>query len=294
MTAVNAIAIHPLVFIGRWTRALGPQAIERAASCGFDSIIIPLREPGEVDPSAIARCCAAAGIQPIAAINHSPATDPASTDAATTARGEALLLLAVSLARDLGAAQLGGLPHAAWGKAPAPVSAAGRANAVAVLGRVARAAAAAELRLTLEAVNRFENALVNTAEQGFALIDEVGEPNLLLHLDTHHMQMEEADPVKAVACAAARLGYLEFSESHRGTLGTGTVDIAAVMRAAVAAGYAGPIGFEAFSSAILDPVLAAHLCIWRATYSDADAVARSAQVLLRRELATVRAARSKA
>jgi D-psicose/D-tagatose/L-ribulose 3-epimerase len=228
----------------------------------------------EVDADDIARRASAAGLRLICNTNHPPDSDPASDDPAIAAGGAARLLDAVRIARDLGALQLGGIPHAAWGKAAGPVTPRGRAHAVAALARAAEFAAASNLRITLECVNRFENALLNTARQALDLVAEVGAPNLLLHLDTHHMLIEEADPAAAVAAALPRLGYLEFCESHRGALGTGNVDVGRI--AAAARGYSGPVGFEAFSAALLDPGLAAHLCVWRTTYTDADAVARDA------------------
>lgn len=271
---MNPVCVHPLVFIPRWTRADGPRAIEQAAACGFDMMIVPGREPAEVDADDVARRAAAAGLRLVCNTNHPPEADPASDDPATAGRGAARLLDAVRLARDLGATQLGGIPHAAWGKAAGPVTPRGRAHAVAALARAADLAAACGLRITLECVNRFENALLNTAAQALSLIEEVGAPNLLVHLDTHHMLIEEPDPAGAVIAAGPRLGYLEFCESHRGPLGTGNVDVAGIARAA--RGYAGPVGFEAFCAALLDPGLAAHLCVWRNTFDDAEAVARDA------------------
>jgi len=279
---LNPLCVHPLVFIPRWTRADAPRAIESAAACGFDMMIVPARDPAEVDVPEVVRRCAAAGLGIICNTNHPPQADPASDDPATAAHGASRLLDAVRLARDLGATQLGGIPHAAWGKAAGPVTPRGRAHAVAALARAAELAAASSLRITLECVNRFENALLNTVADALDLIGEVGATNLLVHLDTHHMLIEEADPVRAVAAALPRLGYLEFCESHRGPLGTGNVDIDAV--AGAARGYAGPVGFEAFSAAILDPALAAHLCVWRNTYDDAEAVARAASTRLRHAL----------
>jgi D-psicose/D-tagatose/L-ribulose 3-epimerase len=279
---LNPICVHPLVFIRRWTRQDGPRAIDRAAACGFDMMIVPVREAAELDVPDIARRAEAAGLRLICNTNHPPESDPASDDPAIAARGGARLLDALRLARDLGARQLGGLPHSAWGKAAGPVTPRGRAHVVAALAKAAELAAASGLRITLECVNRFENALLNTAQDALRLIEEVGAPNILVHLDTHHMLIEEADPARAVAAALPRLGFLEFSESHRGPLGTGNVDIAAIADAAQ--GYTGPIGFEAFSAAILDPALAAHLCVWRNTYTDADAVARDAARRIRTAL----------
>jgi D-psicose/D-tagatose/L-ribulose 3-epimerase len=278
--ARNPIVAHPLIWIGRFTRERAAEAIARAGECGYDGIIVPLRDPAQIDAPAITRACARAGLQPIASIVHPPDADPASADSEIAARGAQRLLDAVALARDIGATQLGGIPHAAWGRASAPPCAVARRDAIAALRAACAAARSAGLRLTMEAVNRFENALVNTADQALALIEEVGADNLLVHLDTHHMLIEEHDPAAAIARCGARLGYLEFSESHRGALGTGNVDVAALLGAARNLGYAGPIGYEAFSAAILDPALAAQLCVWRDTYRDADAVARSARDLI--------------
>ncbi len=278
---MTSFCVHPLVFVPRWTRANAPLALERAATSGFDMMIVPAREPDQVDPAATAKRAGAYGLRLICNTAHPPEADPAGDDPAIAARGAARLLDAVRIARDLGATQLGGLPHAAWGKAAGPVTPRGRGHAVQALAKAAELAAASGLRITLECVNRFENALLNRAEQALALIAETGAPNILLHLDTHHMLIEEDSPVAAVALAGRRLGYLEFSESHRGALGTGSVDIAGIARAARRAGYTGPVGFEAFSAAILDPALAAHLAVWRAGYTDAGAVARDAVRRLR-------------
>jgi D-psicose/D-tagatose/L-ribulose 3-epimerase len=279
---LNPLCVHPLVFIPRWTRAAAAGAIERAAAAGFDLMIVPSRDPAEVDVPGLAKRAEAAGIGLICNTNHPPDADPASDDPAIAARGAARLLDTVRIARDLGARQIGGLPHAAWGKAAAPVTPRGRAHALHALAKAAELAAASGLRVTLECVNRFENALLNTAADALAFIAETGAPNILVHLDTHHMLIEEANPIVAITQAGRKLGFLEFSESHRGVLGTGQVDIPAIIDAA--RGYEGPIGFEAFSAAILDPAIAAHLCVWRATYTDADAAARDACALLRRLL----------
>jgi D-psicose/D-tagatose/L-ribulose 3-epimerase len=287
--AINPISAHPLIWIARWTRELGPLAVERAAACGYDLIIVPLRDPAQIDPAAIARACERAGVRPIASIVHGPDTDPASADPDISARGEQRLMHALALARDMGAKQLGGIPHAAWGRASAPPSEAGRRNAIAVMGGVAAAAARMGLGVTMEALNRFENNLINRAEQAVAFAEATGQENLLIHLDTFHMLIEESDPCAAVARSATRLGYFEFSESHRGALGTGNVDVPGLARALVRSGYRGPVGFEAFSAAILDPALAAQLSVWNASYRDADRVAREARKLIAEALAVGRA-----
>ena len=57
--------------------------------------------------------------------------------------------------------------------------------------------------------------------------------------------------------------YVHIGESHRGYLGTGSVDFGALFRALAAAGYEGPLTFESFSSAVVSPSLSNTLCVWR-------------------------------
>ena len=45
--------------------------------------------------------------------------------------------------------------------------------------------------LSLEPINRYEMNLVNTVQEGLAVIKEQGSPNLKLMLDTFHMNIEE-------------------------------------------------------------------------------------------------------
>ena len=43
----------------------------------------------------------------------------------------------------------------------------------------------------IEAVNRYENHLINTARQSVDMIERVGADNIFVHLDTYHMNIEE-------------------------------------------------------------------------------------------------------
>jgi len=89
--------------------------------------------------------------------------------------------------------------------------------------------------INLEIVNRFESNLLNTAAQGLAFIRDAGSDNIYLHLDTFHMNIEEADPAQAILLTGDRLGYFHVGESHRGYLGSGTIDFPKTFDALVAA-----------------------------------------------------------
>lgn len=274
---MNPIGCHALVWVGGWSPDECRRAIASTRDAGFDLIEIPLLDPSRVDVGVTSRALAESTIGARCSLGLSWATDISSTDVDAVARGEALLGDAVSVARDLGSPYLCGVLYSALGKYTEMPTDVGRANAVAVLGRIARKAAGAGLHLGLEVVNRYESNLVNTCEQALALIDDIGEPNVTVHLDSYHMNIEELDLRQPVLLAGDRLGYVHIGESNRGYLGAGTVDFGQLFGALAEVGYGGTITFESFSSAVVDPDLSRTLGIWRNTWSDGADLARQAR-----------------
>ena len=274
---MNPLGCHALVWAGGWNAEQSGRAIAGIAAAGFDFVEIPLRQPRSIDVAATVRLLDRYGLKAAGGLALGFDTNIAGDDAETAARGEALLNEAVSVARDLGAFQIAGVLHSALGKYERPVSAAGRARAVDVLARVAERARKAGLVLALEAVNRYENALANTAEQALDLVTAIGAANVGVHLDTFHMNIEEADPAAAIRACGKQLFHLHVGESHRGYLGSGSVDFDAVFRALAAIGYDGPIALESFSSAVIDPDLSHRLAVWRDLWTDSADVAGQAR-----------------
>jgi D-psicose/D-tagatose/L-ribulose 3-epimerase len=68
-------------------------------------------------------------------------------------------------------------------------------------------------------VNRFEQYLLNTAEEGVAFIKRVGSPNLKLLLDTFYMNIEEDNISKALTLTGDQLGHFHIGETNRKTPG---------------------------------------------------------------------------
>ena len=69
-----------------------------------------------------------------------------------------------------------------------------------------------------------------------------------------------------------------MSESHRGLLGTGTVDWDQVFRGLADAGYRGPLVLESFAE--INPDLAAATCLWRPPTQPPDVLATEGLVFL--------------
>lgn len=98
--------------------------------------------------------------------------------------------------------------------------------------------------LGLEPINRYETFLVNNLDQALRFIAEVGSDQLQLHLDTFHMNLEEADIAETIHRAGRRLVNLHISDSNRQAPGQGHFDFAGLIGALKEIGYAGCLTLE--------------------------------------------------
>ena len=281
---MSKLGVHALVWVGGWSEAESEKAVRSTAELGYDFIEIPLLNPYGFPVELTRRQLEQHGIGATASLGLSATTDISSEDPETVRRGEDLLGTAVSVVRDLGASHFCGVIHSALQKYMAPRTERGVANVVEVLGRIADKAQAAGITVGVEVVNRYETNVVNTAAEVVALIERIGRPNVFAHLDTYHMNIEEGFVGQAIEQCGRHLGYFHIGESHRGYLGTGTVDFTAVFRSLARVGYDGPIAFESFSSAVVDPVLSNMLGVWRNLWSDGYDLARHAKAFMEAQL----------
>jgi D-psicose/D-tagatose/L-ribulose 3-epimerase len=147
------------------------------------------------------------------------------------------------------------------------------------LQRVARVSADLGIAIGIEPVNRYESYLVNTAAQGTALIERIGEPNVFLHLDTYHMNIEERGFAAAIRAAGRHLRYVHLSESDRGTPGLGNVHWDDVFAGLAAVGFRGDLVMEAFVD--VNPDIARATCIWRDVVEDPERLVGDGLAFLR-------------
>lgn len=281
-------AIHPSVWGPRWDADGIRPTLDAARRIGYHHVVVPLRDFTAIDPPALARAFADFGLSPLNTAGIPLDRDIGSPDAAVRAAGMAHLGKAIAMARDMGSSQINGVLYAPLARAAAPASADTITRSADCMAKLAATAAANGIRLALEVVNRYETNVLNTVSQALDYIRMVGHANVGLHLDTFHMSIEEADPSSALKCAMPHLFYFELDQSHRGMLGAGSLDVRALLRTAVAAGYRGIVGVEAFSRSRMAPDHASGLAIWRDTFTDSDALAFEAHAMITQALADAR------
>lgn len=177
-----------------------------------------------------------------------------------------------------------GVIYSAIGKYPTVPSQKSYMNSVNILKELAVRAADYGITLGLEVINRYETNILNTADQGMQMLTDINATNVVIHLDSYHMNIEEESMETAVQTCGDKLGYVHVGESHRGYLGSGSVDLQGLFRALARAHYEGPITFESFSSNIVNPSLSNNLCVWRNLWDDSEDLASHARGFIDCEL----------
>ncbi|GAA2160077.1 D-tagatose 3-epimerase [Humibacillus xanthopallidus] len=273
----NPIGVHALVFVGDTSPESVESAVARTAAAGYDLLEFSLHDSINLDRAATRALLEQHGLGAACSRGLAPDADVSSEDPAVVARGQELLRQSLQLTADIGATVLTGALYSAFGKAAAPLTKTGRDHVVGVLRELAEEAAPLGVTLGLEVCNRYETNVVNTGREALALADDIGADNVMVHLDTYHMNIEEDDFVTPVLEVGDRLGYVHIGENHRGYLGSGHLDFASFFGALRQIDYRGALTFESFSSAVLAPGLSNDLAIWRNLWDDGDDLARQAR-----------------
>jgi len=288
------LGVHALVWEKGWSHDECVRAIARTAEVGYDLIEIVALDPKSIDIDFTRAQLERYGIGATCSLGLDAETDISSGDPDKARRGQQRLEQAVAVARDIGATHVCGILHSAFQKYAVPTTAAGVAASVEVLRRVAEVAARSDITLGLEVVNRYESNVLNTASQAVEMCRRIGAPNVRVHLDVYHMNIEESDIAAAIIETGDYLGYFHTGDSHRGYMGSGSIDLAGVFRALVKVGYKGPITFESFSSRVVGQPLEGILGIWRNLWEDGLDLATHARQYTLAQLKAAHEARKQA
>lgn len=278
---MRRLGIHSFVWTAGQTQEGLEQALDKSAEHGYRMIEFAYLRPEKFDIDRLAKKAQALDIEIVVTMGLSADADISSEDKAIVARGRETLSDAVKAVRDIGGIRLGGILYSMHGKYDTMPSRTGWMNSAESIAATADVAKDCGVEIALEVVNRFESNLLNTTAQGLKFIADTGRDDVFLHLDSFHMNIEEADPAAAIRMAGDKCSYFHFNENYRGYLGTGTIDFPSIFSALVDIGFEDrDIVFESFSSAIVDEALSKVCGIWRDTWEDNDPLAAHAKVFI--------------
>lgn len=280
------IGIHSMVWVGDWTPDAARYAITSSKEAGYDLIELSAISPETFDADLTSRLLAENELECSASLGLGPDSDVSSEDPECVARGRKRLELALNLVRDCGGEMLCGVIYSALTKYSHPATERGLRNSQETIAALADKAADSGISLGLEFCNRYETNVMNTTAETLKYIEEIGRPNVLAHLDTYHMNIEEYSMADAIreAAAAGKLGYVHAGESHRGQLGTGSIDWDQFFGALNEVEYDGVVTFESFSSKVVHSTFSNDLAIWRNLWEDSMELATGAREFLRTRL----------
>ena len=223
------------------------QAVRDAAALGYTGLEIHVIDPAAFPTQDVLAACRACGVRIAAIVTGQVFTRRklciTSPDAANRDAAMAELYRYIDVAAALEAADGVVIGWVKGNRPEGPQEAFDQllADQLRKLGEYAQARGQ---RILVEVINRYETNLFNTAEELCAFLDRWSLPNCWVHLDTFHMNIEEADMAQAVRTAGARLGYLHVADSNRLYPGAGHIDFEPVLRAASEVGYAGSVSLE--------------------------------------------------
>jgi D-psicose/D-tagatose/L-ribulose 3-epimerase len=273
------IGVDLMLWTGCYTRK-ELKLIDKVARLGFDGVEFPVFSPESVD---VVRTRRALEDNALGATVCTVITKGSLIGSQARDRRAALnhLIEVLDVSKAFGAECVAGPLYSPVGRllGRGP-NAAEWKYAVEQLRKVADLAESLDIKVGIEPINRFETYFLNTVEDTLKLVKEIGSPNLGVHYDTFHANIEEKDPVAALRKVGKKwLTHVHTSENDRGIPGTGHVPWEATFKALNNMGYNGWLTIESFVPAIKE--LARAASIWRPLAKDGDDLARRGLKFLR-------------
>jgi D-psicose/D-tagatose/L-ribulose 3-epimerase len=261
------IGMHASLWAATWTREAAELAVPEAAEHGLEIIEYPLLEPEKIDAPHSRKLFEKYGIEPTASLCL-PEDKMAQL---YPEKAEAFLIKALDKAHEMGTTYLGGVTYSALGfRSGKPPSKVEYDNMAKALKPAARHARKLGITLGIEPCNRYETHLLNTSGQSLEFLELLDEPNVTIHLDTYHMNIEEKGIGAGFRATGNHCAYVHLSESDRGVPGTGTIDWDDIFRTLADIKFKGRLVVESFVT--LPPEIAAALSVWRPVAPDRQEV----------------------
>ena len=262
-----------------WTPEAGKYAIEKTANAGFDLIEILLPTSMEFNSKEVKQQLKDNNLDVVCSLNLPKEAHIAFYPEVA----ERLIKKAIDKTSELETDFLGGVLHGGIGVFSGNPLTENEAEIITeVWSNVADYAKEKGIHTGIEPINRYESYVCNTAENVLDLIRKTGKDNLFLHLDTFHMNIEEANFYDPIILAGNKLKHVHITESHRGMLGEGTVNWNELFQALKEINFEGNLVLENFSSSV--PGMQQMVSLWQKSPYDAEELALGSLEFMKSDL----------
>lgn len=266
--------------------------VEKVAGLGFDILEVGAKPLPDYSPEQIKQLRNAAKTHNITlTAGYGPVYqhNMASSDPAIRKNAKEWFLRLFDVMGQLGIGLIGGALYSYW-----PVDFSGGVDkkedwkrGVEGIKTLAPIAAQYGILMGMEVLNRFENHVLNTAQEGTAFVREVGMDNVKVMLDTFHMNIEEQSFQAAIKTAGNLLGHFHTGECNRMVPGKGRIPWDEIGDALKEIAYDGPVVMEPFVN--MGGQVGRDIHVWRdlshgATEEKLDEDARESVIFQRNKL----------
>lgn len=248
---MNKIGIFYAYWTQDWNVDFKP-LVDKAANLGFDVLEVNggiLAEMSPAERKVLKDHADARGISLSYCYGLPAKYDVASPDASVRREGLRFLEKMTRAVGEMGGGRLSGILYGCW-PTLMPEDTYDRApyleRSIASVKEASRVAEDHHVVYNLEVVNRFEQYLFNTAAEAVEYVQAVGSPNVKIHLDTYHMNIEEDTFSAAIETAGEHLGHLHVGENNRRPPGYGHIPWEELFSALKRIDYQGWIVMEPF------------------------------------------------
>ncbi|WP_269225129.1 sugar phosphate isomerase/epimerase family protein [Flavobacterium eburneipallidum] len=265
-----------LSFIPSWSPEGGKYAIEKTAEYGFDMLEICLPASMDFDAKTTKKQLDNKGILGRCTLNlpkycHIPFYPE---------KAVAIIKAALDKVAEMDGDFLGGVLHSAIGTFTGkPLSDEEKVILHQVFSEVLDYAQKSNITIAPEPINRYESYVYTAADEVLNLIESLKKPNLGLHLDTFHMNIEEQSFYDPIIKAGNHLKHVHITESDRGMTGEGNVHWDDFFKALGEIKYEGPLVLENFSSEIKE--LVGPTSLWRPSKYNSEDLAKGSLVFMK-------------
>ncbi|MBE7059594.1 MAG: sugar phosphate isomerase/epimerase [Ruminococcaceae bacterium] len=243
------------IFMNFWEKnwdADHTKYIKKAADIGFDILEFqaqPLLEMTDEKIRSLRALADEVGIELTYSLGLDPAYDVSSLDESVRKGGVTYLQNIIKKMKIGGGTLLSGVSYAGWGT-PGVVMDDKRPyleRSVKSMREIIKTAEECGVTYCVEAVNRFETCIINTAEEAVNYIEMIDSPNIGVLLDTYHMNIEENNIGDAIRYVGKdRLKSFHTGENNRTAPGRGHINWDEIFKALADIGYEGRIVSEPF------------------------------------------------
>lgn len=243
-----------------WASTFGEQhlyCIEEAKELGAQVIDFSINDPFTFPTEAAAALVKKTELEVVTSTALPSGCNPISADKGQRAAAQVFMKKLVDVTAQLGGKVTAGVNYTASGY----LTGKPRTNdeimrAAEHLYTVAQYAKHKEIVVAVEPVKRFESHFLNTAQQALELLDIVNVSNLKVHLDTFHMNIEEASLSEAILSCGNRLAHMHLVDSNRGIPGMGHIAWLEIFQALKKIDFNGTACIETFNPQTIEETCA--------------------------------------